>query len=103
MKTIAMVVATINQQPVGAGTGGLIATSAFESDQQQPPPKRKTMKVCAFDLTCLAHDTNLPSSKLPFAWKLYEMLESQIETDTVLLPNNNNNNNNSFSCLEIVY
>lgn len=34
------------------------------------------MDVCALTLSCLAQDPNLPSSKLPFAWKLYEMLEN---------------------------
>mmetsp|Transcript_19979 Transcript_19979/g.49713 ORF Transcript_19979/g.49713 Transcript_19979/m.49713 type:complete len:332 (+) Transcript_19979:60-1055(+) len=34
------------------------------------------MDVCALTLSCLAQDPNLPSSKLPFAWKLYEMLET---------------------------
>jgi hypothetical protein len=45
------------------------------------------MDVCALTLSCLAQDPNLPSSKLPFAWKLYEMLETvhknEIDTDIV--------------------
>lgn len=45
------------------------------------------MDVCALTLSCLAQDPNLPSSKLPFAWKLYEMLETvhknKVDTDIV--------------------
>jgi len=45
------------------------------------------MDVCALTLSCLAQDPNLPSSKLPFAWKLYEMLETvhknEVDTDIV--------------------
>jgi len=45
------------------------------------------MDVCALTLSCLAQDPNLPSSKLPFAWKLYEMLETvhknDVDTDIV--------------------
>lgn len=45
------------------------------------------LDVCALTLSCLAQDPNLPSSKLPFAWKLYEMLEtvhkSKTDTDIV--------------------
>lgn len=45
------------------------------------------MDVCALTLSCLAQDPNLPSSKLPFAWKLYEMLEAvhqnKVDTDIV--------------------
>lgn len=45
------------------------------------------MDVCALTLSCLAQDPNLPSSKLPFAWKLYEMLENvhknEVDTDIV--------------------
>mmetsp|Transcript_13524 Transcript_13524/g.28546 ORF Transcript_13524/g.28546 Transcript_13524/m.28546 type:complete len:243 (-) Transcript_13524:245-973(-) len=45
------------------------------------------MDVCALTLSCLARDPNLPSSKLPFAWKLYEMLETVqrkcVDTDIV--------------------
>lgn len=42
------------------------------------------LDVCALTLSCLAQDPNLPSSKLPFAWKLYEMLETvhKNKTDT---------------------
>lgn len=36
---------------------------------------RSKMDVCALSLSYLAQDPNLPQSKLPFAWKLYEMLE----------------------------
>ena len=36
---------------------------------------RNKMDVCALSLSYLAQDPNLPQSKLPFAWKLYEMLE----------------------------
>lgn len=55
---------------------------------EQPPLKREfedflhhgntktTMDVCALTLSRLAQDQNLPSSKLPFSWKLYEMLEA---------------------------
>ena len=45
------------------------------------------LDVCALTLSCLAQDPNLPSSKLPFAWKLYEMLETvhknKVDTDIV--------------------
>jgi len=45
------------------------------------------MDVCTLTLSCLAQDPNLPSSKLPFAWKLYEMLETvhqnKVDTDIV--------------------
>jgi hypothetical protein len=34
------------------------------------------MNIGTFNLSCLAQDTLLPTSKLPFAWKLYEMLET---------------------------
>lgn len=45
------------------------------------------MDVCALTLSCLAQDPNLPSSKLPFAWKLYEMLETvhKNEADTEIV------------------
>jgi len=45
------------------------------------------MDVCALTLSCLAQDPNLPSSKLPFAWKLYEMLETvhKSEADTEIV------------------
>lgn len=39
-------------------------------------PTTIKMNVCTFDLNCLAQDSNLPNSKLPFAWKLFDMLES---------------------------
>ena len=39
------------------------------------------MDVCALTLSSLAQDPNLPSSKLPFAWKLYEMLENVHQND----------------------
>lgn len=45
------------------------------------------MDIGALTLSCLAQDPNLPSSKLPFAWKLYEMLETvhknKVDTDIV--------------------
>lgn len=34
------------------------------------------MDLCTLTLSCIAQDPHLPSSKLPFAWKLYEMLET---------------------------
>jgi len=37
---------------------------------------RAKMDVCSLTLSSLAQDPNLPASKLPFAWKLYEMLET---------------------------
>lgn len=52
------------------------------------------MDVCALTLSCLAQDPNLPSSKLPFAWKLFEMLETvhknEIDTDIVSWVDNGN-------------
>lgn len=49
--------------------------------------RESRMDVCALTLSCLAQDPNLPSSKLPFAWKLYEMLETvhknKVDTDIV--------------------
>jgi len=63
--------------------------SGMREQQNNTIPTSK-MNVCAFDLSCLAqHDPNLPPSKLPFAWKLYEMLETvhrgnnQIDTNIV--------------------
>jgi len=48
-----------------------------EQQQNKNTMPTSKMNVCAFDLSCLAqHDPNLPPSKLPFAWKLYEMLET---------------------------
>eukprot|EP00535_Pseudo-nitzschia_heimii_P005853 CAMPEP_0197174734 /NCGR_PEP_ID=MMETSP1423-20130617/1130_1 /TAXON_ID=476441 /ORGANISM="Pseudo-nitzschia heimii, Strain UNC1101" /LENGTH=336 /DNA_ID=CAMNT_0042623697 /DNA_START=144 /DNA_END=1154 /DNA_ORIENTATION=- len=45
------------------------------------------LDVCALTLSSIAQDPNLPSSKLPFAWKLYEMLETvhknKVDTDVV--------------------
>jgi len=58
----------------------------YEDTYKIDGPKAK-MDVCALTLSCLAQDPNLPSSKLPFAWKLYEMLETVhrngIDTDIV--------------------
>jgi len=61
-----------------------------EQQQNKNTMPTSKMNVCAFNLSCLAqHDPNLPPSKLPFAWKLYEMLETvhrgnnQIDTNIV--------------------
>lgn len=34
----------------------------------------ETLDVCALSMSSLGKETNLPSSKLPFTWKLFEML-----------------------------
>jgi len=70
-------------------------TSSEHSIQIVLPPKsgyenvknEDKMDVCALTLACLAQDPNLPSSKLPFAWKLYEMLETvhRNEVDTEIV------------------
>lgn len=58
----------------------------FEDSYNMGRPEAK-MDVCSLTLSCLAQDPNLPSSKLPFAWKLYEMLENVhkngVDTDIV--------------------
>lgn len=56
--------------------------SEFEDSQSNAK-----MDVCALTLAYLAQDSNLPPSKLPFAWKLFEMLEAVhkngVDTDAV--------------------
>jgi len=56
-------------------------------DYTNPDEGESKMDVCALSLSSLAQDPNLPSSKLPFAWKLYEMLETvhknDVDTDIV--------------------
>ena len=43
--------------------------------QVHPNVSAAKMDVCALSISYLAQDPSLPRSKLPFAWKLYEMLE----------------------------
>jgi HSF-type DNA-binding len=40
----------------------------------------KTMDVCSLSMANIGQETNLPSSKLPFTLKLFEMLEHVADT-----------------------
>ncbi|KAG7342654.1 HSF-type DNA-binding protein [Nitzschia inconspicua] len=44
-------------------------------EHEYPKDQPITLDICSDSMASLSKDADLPSSKLPFTWKLYEMLE----------------------------